>query len=531
MFFQQQRGDLDNMEQRERYFLELALNLTSTTGSRDRFDRLLAIFVKALSCDAACLFRKEGEVLIPMSAHGLSREILYRNFPLAEHPRLKAIVSKEKPFVFPHNSDLNDPFDGLVAADRSATLDIHSCLGCPLIVEGEVLGVLTADSLKPHQFDKVDYELLAMMAALAGATLRTSLLIERLEQNVVEQQSLNQTLIKATSSQKDYELLGASPEIARVRAEIDIVGPSDLSILITGETGTGKELVARQLHQKSARSSRPLIYVNCAALPESLAESELFGHKKGAFTGATQDRIGKFELADGGTIFLDEMGELPLSIQPKLLRVLQEGEIQRVGSDVMKRVDLRILAATNRELLKEIENGRFRADLYHRLNSYPIAIAPLRERRGDIEILASYFSEKLQKKFGTPPIRIDDAAKDLLDKAYWPGNVRELKNVLSRAILDAFHRSRSSKKSKVLLLTTGDLGPLLSNDYLSLKPESVPKERRLNAQNLKEATRDFQRSLILETLHQNEKNWSQTALTLGMDRSNLHHLAKRLGLL
>ena len=515
------------MEKREHYILDLALNLTSATGTPDRYDRLLNTFIKVLACDAACLFLKQVETLLPISSYGLSSEVLYRTFPLAEHPRLQAIVQHREPFVFPHDSKLQDPFDGLVASDRSASLDVHSCLGCSLIVEGEVMGILTADALKPHHFDHVDQELLAMISALAGATLRTSLLIDQLERNMADQSSLTRSLLQETGSQRDVNLIATSASMERVREAIETVGPSDLSILITGETGTGKEVVARQLYLKSPRKNKPLIYVNCAALPESIAESELFGHKKGAFTGATHDRIGKFELAEDGTIFLDEIGELPLSIQPKLLRVLQEGEIQRVGSDSMKHVNIRVLAATNRDLGKEIAEGRFRADLYHRLNAYPIKLPPLREREGDVIILASHFCDLLHRKLGTPPVRLDESVKAVLLRAYWPGNVRELKNVLSRSILNA---SRKRSPAKVLLLTAADIEPLVSPDAAAW-PSVDRQPLKTEARSLKDATREFQSSLIVEMLHRHGNNWAQAAKALGLHRSNLHHLAKRMGLL
>lgn len=515
------------METRERTILDLALNLTQATGTADRHDRLLAIFVKELGCDAACLFQKQGDSLLPIRTHGLSPEVLFRSFRLAEHPRLAAIIAAREPFVFPHASELQDPFDGFVASDRSASLDVHSCLGCPLIVEGEVIGVLTADALAPHFFDRVDRELLRMIATLAGATLRTSLLIDQLESKMSEQKTLTQSLLEEASPQRDYKLIGSSPAMARVHAAIETVGPTDLSILITGETGTGKELVARQLHLRSQRRHKPLIYVNCAALPESIVESELFGHKKGAFTGALQDRIGKFELADEGTIFLDEIGELPLSMQPKLLRVLQEGEIQRVGSDAMKRVHIRVLAATNRDLEKEIELGKFRADLYHRLNAYPIKLPPLRERNGDIPELAIHFCELLQRKLGTPPVRLDEGARAALQRAYWPGNVRELKNILSRSILNA---AQKRGLGKVLLLMASDIESLISPDSVAW-PTPETRRPEVAGRSLKAATQEFQSAFIMENLHRHQNNWAQTAKALGLHRSNLHHLAKRLGLI
>lgn len=516
------------MMTREQYILKLALNLNSAVRNSDRYQRLLDIFIQAIPCDAACLFHKQGNKLIPLSIHGLASEVLYRKFSLPEHPRLQIITQAKEPIIFPHNSRLEDPFDGLLEKDQSACLDVHSCLGCPLIVEDEVMGVLTADALKPHQFDEIDQELLSMIAALAGATLRTSLLIEQLEQSVDEQKYLSQSLLKEANTSKEIDLIGVSSAMEQVHRTIEMVAPSDLSILITGETGTGKELVARQIHQKSQRRNKPLIYVNCAALPESIAESELFGHKKGAFTGASSDRIGKFELADEGTLFLDEIGELPLSIQPKLLRVLQEGEIQRVGSDKMKRVNVRILAATNRNLEKEIELGKFRSDLFHRLNAYPVNLPPLRHRKEDIAILASYFCDVLQRKLGTAPVRLDESAKDVMTRSYWPGNVRELKNVLSRAILNAHHKH---SHLKVLLLTANDIASMLSVDDSSPNDNLTKAAQIEHRSSLRDATKAFQRAYIVEALQANNNNWAKTARSLGLHRSNLHHLAKRLGLI
>ncbi len=201
-----------------------------------------------------------------------------------------------------------------------------------------------------------------------------------------------------------------------LRREIELVARSDFTVLVLGETGVGKELVVRAIHAASGRRDGPMLYLNCAALPETLADSELFGHTKGSFTGAGRDRAGKFEVADDGTLFLDEVGELPLSIQAKLLRAIQEGEIQRVGSDKTIHVDVRMLAATNRNLEAEVKNGRFRADLFHRLNTYPLKVPPLRARKEDIPLLAGYFCERIQRRLGLGPVRIGVDAIEVLSR-------------------------------------------------------------------------------------------------------------------
>src|SRR5690606_21126651 len=244
----------------------------------------------------------------------------------------------------------------------------------------------------------------------------------------------------------DQQLIGRSAPMRALLKEIATVAASDLTVLITGETGTGKELVARAIHYGSQRSGRPLISVNCAALPESLVESELFGHVAGAFSGAASSRRGKFEIADGGTLFLDEIGELPLTAQPKLLRALQSGEIQRVGSDEHIKVNVRIVAATNRDLAEEVRAGRFRADLYHRVSIYPLHVPPLRERGRDILLLAGNALERNRASLHLRGLRLAPDAQQALLSARWAGNVRELEHTVSRAALKATAEGRGSDR-------------------------------------------------------------------------------------
>ena len=228
-------------------------------------------------------------------------------------------------------------------------------------------------------------------------------------------------------------IIGESNAIKRVLFAVEQVAPIDITVLILGETGTGKELVARAIHESSVRKDRPLVKVNCSALPSELIESELFGHEKGAFTGATERQIGRFELADGGTIFLDEIGDLPLRLQPRLLRALQEGEFERLGSGNTIKVDVRVIAATNRNLAEAMQRGRFRHDLYYRLNVYPITLPPLRERREDIALLAETFLREASRRLGRLFDPISEEVLKSLMRHEWPGNVRELKNVIDRA--------------------------------------------------------------------------------------------------
>jgi len=233
------------------------------------------------------------------------------------------------------------------------------------------------------------------------------------------------------------EIVGQSEPLARVLSDIQEVAGTDANVLILGETGTGKELIARAIHRKSHRCEKPLIKVNCAAMPATLIESELFGHEQGAFTGATKKREGRFALADGGTIFLDEIGELPVELQVKLLRVLQEGEFEPVGSSRTQKVDVRVIAATNRDLKQATQVGKFREDLYYRLNVFPIELPPLRERGDDISLLASTFANKFAQRMGRLIEPLSEACIGRLKAYGWPGNVRELQNVIERAVITA----------------------------------------------------------------------------------------------
>lgn len=296
---------------------------------------------------------------------------------------------------------------------------------------------------------------------------------------------------------------------------------SDLNVLISGETGTGKELVAKAIHEASPRAVNPLVYLNCAALPESVAESELFGHVKGAFTGAISNRSGKFEMADNGTLFLDEIGELSLALQAKLLRVLQYGDIQRVGDDRSLRVDVRVLAATNRDLREEVLAGRFRADLFHRLSVFPLSAPPLRERGDDVILLAGYFCEQCRLRLGLSRVVLSAGARNLLQHYRFPGNVRELEHAIHRAVVLA----RATRSGDEVILEAQHF----AFPEVTLPPPeaaAVPVVK----QNLREATEAFQRETIRQALAQNHHNWAACARMLETGVANLHRLAKRLGL-
>ena len=324
-------------------------------------------------------------------------------------------------------------------------------------------------------------------------------------------------------------ILGQSAVLQELLDELALLAETQLPVLLLGETGVGKELFARRLHRLSQRGNKPLVQVNCAALPEALAESELFGHVKGAFSGATHDRAGRFDAANGGTLFLDEVGELPLSVQAKLLRTLQNGEIQRLGADKPLHVDVRIIAATNRHLPDSIRDGLFRADLYHRLSVYPVPIPSLRERGNDVLMLAGHFLELNRARLGLRGLRLSPAAERALLAYTWPGNVRELEHVISRAALKQLSRGTSralimTLEPEILDLDSATNAPQVTTESCDAVPADLP------FQPLGEAVDDYQRKKILQALSLSGENWASAARILEVDPSNLHKLARRLRL-
>jgi formate hydrogenlyase transcriptional activator len=300
----------------------------------------------------------------------------------------------------------------------------------------------------------------------------------------------------------EEKMIGESPNLQRMLREVEIVGPADSTVLILGESGTGKELVARKIHALSPRRRHAFVELNCAAIPLGLLESELFGHERGAFTGAIAQRIGRFELADQGTLFLDEIGDIPLELQPKLLRVLQEHEFERLGSTRTLRTNVRVIAATHRKIAQMVAEGKFRADLYYRLNVFPIPVAPLRERREDIPALVWHFTERFARRMNRRIEIIPAAVMDALTKYAWPGNIRELQNFVERAVI----LSR---------------GPVLEMSILKLNEETAPEPVTL---------RDAERAHILRVLRECDGIIAKAAARLDVPRSTLFYKMRRLGI-
>jgi len=322
-----------------------------------------------------------------------------------------------------------------------------------------------------------------------------------------------------------YEIVGSSKAIRHVIGLIEKVAPTPARVLITGENGTGKELVARAIHALNPRASGPFIEVNCAAIPTELIESELFGHMKGSFTGAFADRAGKFELADGGTLFLDEIGDMSLSAQAKVLRALQEGVISRVGSGKALPVDVRVIAATNKHLGAEIEEGRFREDLLYRLNVVPIHVPPLRERRGDIPQLITHFTNELTQRGGLSAKEFDDAAVERLTAHDWPGNIRELKNAVERLLILA--SGPSVTQQDVERIGGKGEGGRGKGSSVGTGGSDAAWLRAATFEEFKQAA---ERAFLIAKLQEHDWNVSETARTLQMPRSNLYKKIERYGL-
>jgi two-component system, NtrC family, nitrogen regulation response regulator NtrX len=323
----------------------------------------------------------------------------------------------------------------------------------------------------------------------------------------------NTRLREATESR--YKMVGDSPPLQAVLALIEKVGPTSARVLITGENGTGKELVARALHEASPRRDKPFVEVNCAAIPSELIESELFGHMKGSFTGAFADRAGKFEQADGGTLFLDEVGDMSLSAQAKLLRVLQEGVVTRIGGSKSIQVDVRVLAATNKDLEAEIGEGRFREDLLYRLNVVPIEVPPLRERIQDVPALVTHFAEQLAAGAGVPGRKFADDAVRRLQSRSWPGNIRELRNAVERGLILAAGKVVAASDIDSLLPAAGSTGVAVDSS---------------GGQTFETFKQEAEKNFLALKLREHDWNVSETARALKMPRSNLYKKIERYGL-
>ncbi|HET7539492.1 MAG TPA: sigma 54-interacting transcriptional regulator [Polyangiaceae bacterium] len=393
---------------------------------------------------------------------------------------------------------------------------IRSTIGVPLWKDDAILGVLQLDNRDaPAMFEARDVDALGVLAVSASLAIANAELIQRLRLARAELKKENQYLRgRERARSAEVQIIGESKAMAELLRQLDKVVDTRVSVLIEGETGVGKELIASSVHYRSKRKDKLFVAQNCAAFPENLLESELFGHKRGAFTGATDEKKGLFEIADGGTLFLDELGELPLSLQAKLLRALQEGEIRPIGATQSKQVNVRIVAATNKNLETEVKAGRFREDLYYRLKVFPIRVPPLRERRDDIAPLSRFFLDRYTREMGKSVPGFAQETLEILSAYDFPGNVRELENEVQRLVIQA------------------DEGAFLTPELLSPRVrqiETVLLSAGAAKGSLKDMVDQVERHILIEALREHGNNKTAAAKTLGITREGLHKKLKQLG--
>jgi transcriptional regulator with GAF, ATPase, and Fis domain len=444
--------------------------------------------LQAIARTAAAVLRSEASSVMMLNKR---RSTLV--FMAAVGDRGPALIGEE--MIVADVRQSKDFFHGI---DAKSSFQTRGVMAAPLIWKDEVIGVVEVlNKTGSGVYEEDDLALLRIFANLAASGAHNAAEHANL---VRENRGLRETL------RVSAPVIGNSPALRHVTDMINRVAGSNASVLLLGETGTGKELAARQIHRASPRSGRAFIAINCAALPETLLESELFGHEKGAFTGAHAEKMGRFEMADGGTLFLDEIGDISQSTQIKLLRVLQEKEFVRVGGTRTIATDVRIVAATNRDLHEAMERGAFRQDLYYRLNVFPIHIPPLKKRRDDIPLLIEHFINVSAMELRCPKPTISDEAIALLASYDWPGNIRELQNITERAVLLAE-------------------GECLTAAHL---PREIVGGQALEKIDKEESSlRGYEKALIIKALRENAWNQSKAARSLGISRDNLRYRVKK----
>ena len=518
---------LRKSEQRQHSLLEIN-NAIITNLTRDAlFASAYVAIRRVVSFDRAAflLYQPESNNLKLLSMEGEDDSEFFRvgkEYDLDES-RISAWVLEHQAVA--RRGDLKREQQSANEKRLVADENIQSYCVVPLVSMGQSIGTFAVWSETQNRYSESDAELLREVAnqvALAIANMKSYEEIASLKARLEKENVYLQEEIRTEHNFE--EIIGDSPSLRALLRRVDQVAPTDSTVLIYGETGTGKELIARAIHDRSNRKNRPLVKVNCSAISAGLVESELFGHVKGAFTGAFERRIGRFELADGGTIFLDEVGELPLDTQVKLLRVLQEREFEPVGSNRSVRVDVRIICATNRNLEESIKAGTFRSDLYYRLNVFPLEVPPLRERRLDVEQLAKFFISRYARNLGKKITGISDSATQKLLSYSWPGNIRELQNVIERALI--------LSNGPILDLET-ELTTVSSSPVPSEQPLEVPPVLLDADQSPMKTLNEVEREHILAVLQQTHgviDGSNGAAKTLGMHPNTLRHRMEKLGI-
>lgn len=508
---------------------DLTKSLKRVAGSTDLTASVDALLGEALEALAtlipyrlATIMELDGNQLRVRVARGemADQGVESHRLDLTAFPSLRQVLDRGRAQAFQdhdHRDGDGDPFDGVLDLPHG-----HSCMVVPLKVEGTELGLMTLDDSKCVPYSDEVVHLAGVLGRLVALALRYGEQSGQLRVMVDQLEEQNRLLLEEVGPGKDPRVLleeSLSPRIQEVRRLARQVAPTRTPVLILGETGTGKEVLARAIHLDSDRAHRPLVSINCAALPESLIESELFGHVKGAFSGADRERLGRFRAANGGTLFLDEIGELPLDLQAKLLRVLQEGCFEPLGSDQTLRVDVRILAATHRDLRSRVEAGTFREDLYYRLAVFPLELPPLRDRPEDLPVLARTWCQELSPN-PERPVQISDQALALAKTARFPGNLREFRNLLERASI---------------LARDGVIGPEhlqigTSEGELSPSDAPLPAPRARALRPLRDVEKDYIEEVV-RSCGGRIAGDQGAAQILGLPPSTLRSRMKKLGLL
>ena len=504
---------LERQVARERDRLRLLLEVNNSVVSSLEFEDLFRVISgtlrQVMQCDSVNVSFPDADrndfqvyMLDFPDGHGLMREKI--RIP-REGSASGLVLQSGKPlaWTFPFPDWLDPRAKQIVESEGFRSL----CF-LPLIKQDRVLGILNLARRTPTPFTDEDLEFLALVAKQVAIAVENALEHRRLKETTVRLSEESSYLRSEIRVEHDFEeIVGGSPGLRAVLKQAETVAPTDSTVLIVGETGTGKELVARAIHNLSTRRDHILVRLNCAAIPTGLLESELFGHEKGAFTGAIAQKAGRFELAHKGTLFLDEVGDIPLELQPKLLRVLQEKEFERLGSTRTQHVDIRLIAATNRDLAQMVAEKQFRSDLYYRLNIFPISIPPLRERAGDIPVLVQHFVSKYAREMDKKIDAIPDEALEAITRYSWPGNIRELQNFIERAVI----------------LSPGTV----------LRAPLAELERAAAAATNLSTLEETERNLIVKVLHETKGvvgGRNGAAKRLGLKRTTLIYKMQKLGI-
>jgi len=491
---------------------EITQSMNSTLNLNELLSNIVDSTIKLADMDRGFLMLKNkvGELEFRIARDARQQNLGENDFEVS-YTIIGEAADKGKP-LFISDVDKNGRYK-----DQESVLDLQlkTAICLPLIRDDEVIGVIYTDasrlSIEINEEDMPIFSAFAVQAAIAieNARLHGELILSK------ENLTRENLELKAVLSEK-YEfsgIIGKSKPMLEIFSTVRKISPFDTTVMITGATGTGKELIARAIHYNGPRKNNRMVTINCGAMSQELLESELFGHKKGSFTGAVSDKPGLFETASGGTLFLDEIGDMPQPLQVKLLRALQEGKIRRVGENIERDVDVRVIAATNRDLTEDIEAGRFRQDLYYRLNVVPISIPPLSERQEDILPLTLHFLEKYSTKMDKGEIRIEPEAMDRIVKNAWPGNVRELENTIERA-----------------LALCGDSGTLTLAHFPQLGTGGTAMTAAADGGSLKDKMRVVEKQFIQEALTETGGKITRAAELLAVTRQHLHNKIKQYGL-